>query len=68
MSWTKGIAPFVVAIGAILLGPVWTMIMPPETFVGSYVYGAIDATLVISATLILYFAFTNIYRRTDEVG
>jgi hypothetical protein len=50
------IALFVPAIGAILLGPVWTMTIPPESFVESYVSGVIDALSVGFAIMWSYSA------------
>lgn len=66
MNSIEAIAPFVYATGAILVGPVLTTIMPPETYVGFYVFGAIDALLVGSAILMLYIGFTNTSKPRDS--
>lgn len=68
MNSTRGIAPFVFAIGALLLGPVWTMIMFPEKFGGSYAFGVIDGLLVVSAILALYTGYSNTSRHHAEGG
>jgi hypothetical protein len=68
MKSTKGIALFVYAIGVLLFGPVWTMTMFPEKLGASYVFGVIDALLVVSAILILYIEYSNISQPSVEVG
>lgn len=68
MSWTKAIAPFAFAAGALLFGPVWTMIIPPDTFVDCYVYGVIDAMLVGFAILNLYNAYRIISGDPSRAG
>lgn len=68
MNSTKVIALFALALGAVLLGPVWTMTTPPETFVGSYAYGVTDAFLVSYGILMLYIGCLNISKRHDVVG
>lgn len=68
MNLTRAIAPSVFAIGALLCGPVWTMTMPPDTFVDCYVYGVIDATLVGFAILNLYDAYRTISGGPSRAG
>lgn len=45
-NWTSGIAQSVLGIGMIASGPVLTMIISPEKFGASYVYGVTDGLLV----------------------
>ena len=68
MNWTKGIAPFVSALGLLLSGPVLTMTMFPEKLGVSYVYGATDGLLVAFAMLILYRGFQTISEVRSKDG
>lgn len=68
MNSMKDIAPFALAIGALLLGPVSTMIIQPVTSVDSYAFGAIDALLVNSAIQLSYFGYMNISKRRGVAG
>ena len=67
-SWTKDIVPSVLAIGAILSGPVLTMTMFREKLGASYAFGAIDALLVVFAIQVLYIRYSNISMHQDEDG
>lgn len=68
MNSMKVIAPFALAIGALLVGPVSTMIMFPEKSGGSYVYGVIDGLLVVFAIQWLSEGLQNISKPQDEDG
>lgn len=68
MSWIKVIAPFVSAIGLLMLGPVSTMIMFPEKSEVSYVFGVIDGLLAGFAIQMLFTGFISTLRSNQEVG
>lgn len=67
MSLMKVIARYAPAIGAILLGPVSTMIMFPEKFADSYVFGAIDGLLVAFA-ITFWFNESSTTSHKNDVG
>lgn len=51
MNLTKVIARYAPAIGLLLVGPVSTMIISPEKFGDSYVFGVIDGLSVAFAII-----------------
>lgn len=68
MNLTTVIVRFAPAIGALLLGPVSTMIMSPERSEVSYVYGVTDGLLVAFAITFLSNGLLTISSKTDVVG